>query len=200
MAVRARWYCTRIKPGYQRMAAHNEQRPGELIIERNLRQEGVDFYLPAYWHETIHHRKKIWLEKRYPLLVGYCFVNLPALNFEDVRGVDGIMCFLRGGRSYGPIEFSETIIANLMLADFEARQAFQVEQHQRREDERLGKVKKLRADLRRMLPKGRAVRVSMTDQAEKMIEALPERLRERVQDIVNQLNSLTGEETLARVA
>lgn len=196
-----RWYAARIKPGFQRMAAKAEGRPeGEIIIERNFRLKGIDFYHPAYWVETIHHRKKIWLEKRYPLLVGYCFVNLPGFDFELVRKVDGVMCILRGGRDFGPIEFPENVVAELRLADFHAHQEYLFEQHKRTEDERLEKVRKLRANLRRMLPKGRAVRVSMVDQAEKIIDSLPEKVREHVKSIVAELNSLTGDQAFSRVA
>lgn len=192
-----RWYAIRTKPGAQRMAAHLQDKPGELIIERNLRQEGIDFYLPAYWHETIHHRKKTWIEKRYPLLVGYCFVRLPDGRFETVREVDGVMCFLRGGRDYGPIEFPQDVISDLVMADFKAKQDYLFEQHKRREDERLDRVKKLRADLRRMLPKGRAVRVNMVDQASRIIEGLPDKVRDRVKAIVSELNGLTDDELMA---
>ena len=201
--MKNRWYAARVKPGYQRMAAHVEGRPeGELIIERNLRREGIEHYTPAYWNETVHHRKKVWLEKRYPLLVGYCFINLPEKgpSFEDVRGVDGIMCFLRGGRYYGPIEFPEGVVSELMMADFAARQNYLMEQHQRREEYRQQRVKALRSDLRRMLPKGRAIRVNMVDQANKIIEALPEKMRARVGSIIRELNGLTGEGELERVA
>lgn len=195
------WYAIRIKPGYQRMAATVEGRPpGETIIERNLRREGVDFYMPSYWVETIHRRKKIWLEKRYPLLVGYCFVHLPNLDFEAVRAVDGVMCFLRAGRDFGPVRFPESIVSDLMMADFQAKQAYLFEQHERKEDERLGRIQKLRSDLRRILPKGRAVRVNMVDQAQKIIESLPDKHRQRVEDIVRELNGLTGQERIFRVA
>jgi len=196
-----RWYAARIKPGFQRMASKVDGRPDcELAIERNMRLDGIDFYHPAYWSETIHHRKKIWLEKRYPLLVGYCFVNLPDLNFEDVREVEGVMCILRGGRDYGPIEFPETVVAELRMADFLAQQDYLFEKHKRHEDERLDRIKRLRTDLRKMLPKGRAIRVNMTSQASMIIDSLPEKLRERVRTIVSELNELTEDELIQRVA
>lgn len=191
------WYAVRTKPGFQRMAHPRDGSPaGESTIERNMRSDAVDCYMPAYWIETVHHRKKILLEKRYPLLVGYCFVNLPSMDFERVRSVDGVMCFLRGGREFGPVRFPESVISDLIMADFNARQDFLFEQHRRREDERMDKIKKLRNDLKRMLPKGRAVRVNMTEQAGKIIDSLPEKTRQRVQDIVAELNGLTGSELI----
>ncbi|RVI88907.1 hypothetical protein CN190_10090 [Sinorhizobium meliloti] len=78
----------------------------ESIIERNCRKDGFDIFMPSFYTELRHHRTKQILQKRFPFLVGYGFVSLPRLNFEELRRVDGVVCFLRGA-NYGPLEFPD---------------------------------------------------------------------------------------------
>lgn len=87
---RSRWYAIRVAPGYQRMAAVDERLPEcrrrESIIERNCRKDGFDIFMPSFYTELRHHRTKQILQKRFPFLVGYAFVNLPRLNFGSSAG------------------------------------------------------------------------------------------------------------------
>jgi len=85
----------RVKPGYQRMAKAiegcPEDRRGESIIERNLRNANIDVYMPAFWKELRKHRSRKLVERRMPLLVGYVFVRRdPRDGFDPVREVDGV--------------------------------------------------------------------------------------------------------------
>lgn len=191
---RSRWYAIRVAPGYQRMAAIDELLPEsrrmESIIERNCRKDGFDIFMPSFYTELRHHRTKQILQKRFPFLVGYAFVNLPRLNFEEVRRVDGVVCFLRGA-NYGPLEFPDGTIEALYFAEHERRQAFLYEQYCRKENERHEQIQNLRGQLRKILPKGRKARVSMVDQAERAIDSLSPQIKERVQKIVSELNALT---------
>jgi len=193
---RSRWYAIRTAPGYQRMAAVDERLPEsrrmESIIERNCRKDGFDIFMPSFYTELRHHRTKQILQKRFPFLVGYAFVNLPRLNFEELRRVDGVVCFLRGA-NYGPLEFPDGIIEALYFAEHERRQAFLYEQHCRKENERHEQIQHLRGQLRKILPKGRKARVSMVDQAERAIDSLSPQIKERVQKIISELNGLTGD-------
>lgn len=194
---RSHWYAIRIVPGFQRMAAVDERLPEarrlESVVERNCREDGFDIFMPSFCEELRHHRTNKIIEKRFPFMVGYAFVNLPRLNFEELRRVEGVMCLLRGGTGNGPLQFPDATIEALYFAEHERKQAFLYAQHCRRENERLGRVKHLRGQLRQILPKGRAVRASMVDQAEKAIDSLSPQLKERVEKILSELNSLTAD-------
>ncbi|RVO81700.1 hypothetical protein CN063_28250 [Sinorhizobium meliloti] len=193
---RSRWYAIRVAPSYQRMAAVDERLPEsrrmESIIERNCRKDGFDIFMPSLYTELRPHRTKQILQKWFPFLVGYAFVNLPRLNFEELRRVDGAVCFLRGA-NYGPLEFPDGTIEALYFAEHERRQAFLYEQHCRKENERHEQIQHLRGQLRKILPKGRKARVSMVDQAERAIDSLSPQIKERVQKITSELNSLTAD-------
>ncbi|RVH85084.1 hypothetical protein CN204_12560 [Sinorhizobium meliloti] len=197
---RSRWYAIRVAPGYQRMAAVDERLPEsrrmESIIERNCRKDGFDIFMPSFYTELRHHRKI--LQKWFPFLVGYAFVNLPRLNFEELRRVDGVVCFLRGA-NYGPLEFPDGTIEALYFADHERRQAFLYEQHCRKENERHEQIQHLRGQLRKILPNGRKARVSMVEQAERTIDSLSPQIKERVQKSISGLNSLTADEEVVNL-
>lgn len=195
--IRSRWYAIRTAPGYQRMAAVDERLPEsrrmESIIERNCRKDGFDIFMPSFYKELKHHRTNEIIEKRFPFLVGYAFVNLPRLNFEDLRRVDGVIGLLRGSIGYGPLEFPDGMIEDLYFAEHERRQAFLYEQHCRRENWRQERVQHLRGQLRKILPKGRKARVSMVDQAEMAIDSLSPQIKERVQKVISELKGLTSD-------
>ncbi|RVO71228.1 hypothetical protein CN087_02710 [Sinorhizobium meliloti] len=108
-----------------------------------------------------------------------CFVNLPRLKFEELRRVDGVVCFLRGA-NYGPLEFPDVTIEALYFAEHERRQAFLYEQHCRKENERPEQIQHLRGQLRKILPKGRKARVSMVNQTASAIDSLSPPIKERV--------------------
>jgi hypothetical protein len=158
-----------------------ESRRMESIIERNCRKDGFDIFMPSYYTELRHHRTKQILQKRFrSWSVGYAFVNLPRLNFEELRRVDGVVCFLRGA-NYGPLEFPDATIEALYFAEHERRQAFLYEQRCRKENERHEQSQHLRGQLCKTLPKGRKARVSMVKQAERAIDSLSPQIKERVQ-------------------
>jgi hypothetical protein len=167
---KSRWYAIRVAPGYQRMAAADERLPEsrqmESTIERNCRKDGFDIFMPSFYTELKHHRTNQIIQKRFPFLVGHAFVNLPRLNFEELRRVDRVMCFLRGA-NYGPLEFPD---ATIEFAEHERRQAFLYEQHCRKENERHEQIQHLRGQLRKVLPKpkGRKARVSMVDKRRRL--------------------------------
>ncbi|XWQ43737.1 hypothetical protein RV997_22735 (plasmid) [Sinorhizobium meliloti] len=194
---RSRWYATVLPRGFRRMAAVDEplpeSRPMESITERNCRKDGFDIFMPSFYTELRHHRTKQILQKRFPFLVGYAFVNLPRLNFEELRRIDGVVCFLRGANSTGHSSSPTVAIEALYFAEHERRQAFLYEQHCRKENERPEQIQHLRGQLRKILPKGRKARVSMVDQTEKAIDSLSPQIKERVQKIMSELNALTAD-------
>jgi transcription antitermination factor NusG len=211
----AKWYAIRTKPGYQRMATalepaadeteeekiERERRKGESIVERNLRNEGIDVFMPSFWFETKHHRNNRYVERRLPLLLGYAFVNIRDEQYEIARCADGVMCFLKFGREYGPVRFHDRVMEQLVFDDFERRQKFRFEQHSRKEEAKSHRIFELRASLRKVIPKGRGVRINMRAQAARAIETMVGPARERVEAILKELDSLTGDEIdLGKVA
>lgn len=201
---KSNWYVVRAKPGTQRMAKAIDGLPphriGESIIERNLRSDGIDVYMPAFWLATKHRRTNKIIKRRLPFLVGYVIVNLPSLDFERVRSVDGVMCFLQSSRESGPLRFSEADMRMLLLEEFDETQRFQFGMAQHAEAERLSRRDALHGQLRRFIPrKGRAVRFNVREQAQKAIQSLPDGLKQRVLGIIKELDTLESCERLAPV-
>ncbi|MGO7089470.1 transcription termination/antitermination protein NusG [Rhizobium leguminosarum] len=199
------WYAIRTAPGTQRMASHVADAPvhrvGESIIERNLRNEGISVYMPAYWYESIHHRTRKVIQRRLPLLVGYAFVNLENLNFEKVRDVEGVVCFLRS--EFGPIRFSGDDLAVIAAEELSRRQEFRRERITRIQSETAGQVMQLRGNLRKILPKGRGNRINLKDQALLTIKDMKPEMQSKVMGMLLQLEQLEayeGLETIDRVA
>ncbi|CAN7451257.1 hypothetical protein LJR235_002908 [Pararhizobium sp. LjRoot235] len=206
MAVKdtTRWYAVRTVPGSQRMAKALEGMPAhrkdESVIERQLRNQGIDVYMPSFKIEVKHHRTNEIIERRLPLLVGYAFVHLPNLEFEKVRGVEGVMCMLAPSRNSGPIRFPETTIAKLMLAEFDACERHLHDQRVRTETAKFMKAEGLRGQLKKILPKGRARTVSMREWADRFIDNLNDGARPKVLGIIKELDSLYADEAVAEIA
>ncbi|MCD1266052.1 hypothetical protein B5M44_24950 [Shinella sumterensis] len=211
--TKTNWYAVRAKPGTQRMArpiplaanatykqeAEWERRKGESILERQLRQEGIDVFMPSYWIRTKHHRTNKLIERRQPFLVGYAFVHLPRLEFERVRAVDAVMCMLAPTRTAGPVRFPENMIAQFMMDEFEADQAHKLQEWSDMERQRFNKQNHLRGQLKKVLPKGRNPKTSLREHADMAIDRLSEVVRARVLAITAQLDALEAAETLAEI-
>jgi len=199
-----RWFAVRTIPGSQRMASKIQGLPagrdGETVIERNLRNEGIDVYMPAFWMIVRHQRTRKVIEKRFPMLVGYAFVHLPHLEFERVRQVEGVMCFLRSGRDGGPMWFSEQgDLWPLMRAEWERKTEYLVEKAARLEAAKAARRNQLNRQLGILLPKGRKRRVSMRYHAEQAIHNLTPDLRDKVLGIIQQLDQLEDHRGLAEL-
>ena len=161
MAAREHWYCIRTTPGAQRNARAPEGSPGllESIIERNMRNEGFQVFMPTVHYEVRHARTKKWTERRYPLLVGYAFVNMWGKQFEDVRGVEGVMCFLRRSAATGPYEMPLVDINALMAIEEENRSLIQKRRAEREAKERRMLHQTTRKDREEMMPKDTIARI-----------------------------------------
>lgn len=207
------WYAVRAKPGTQRMArplpiaanstdeekAAAERRKGESILERQLRQEGIDVFMPSHWNWTRHHRTNKLIAKRFPFLIGYAFVHLPKLEFEKVRKVEAVMCMLAPTRNSGPVVFPETLISELMVIEFKAAESRRIQEWSDLERVRFNKANKLRGQLKKILPKGRHAKTPLREYADMSIEKLNEIVRSRVLSITAQLDALEAAETLDQI-
>jgi len=207
------WYAVRAKPGTQRMArplpiaanmtdqerAAAERRKGESILERQLRQEGIDVFMPAHWNWARHHRTNKLIAKRFPFLIGYAFVHLPRLEFEKVRAVDAVMCMLAPTRNSGPVLFPESLISELMMIEFKDAEARRMQEWSDLERVRFNKANSLRGQLKKILPKGRHSKTSLREYADLSIDKLNELVRARVLSITAQLDALEAAETLDQI-
>ncbi|WP_267550436.1 transcription termination/antitermination NusG family protein [Rhizobium rhizogenes] len=190
-----RWYAIRVVPGYQRMAkvieGAPEDRRGESLIERNLRNDGIDVYMPAFWKEIRKHRSQKLVERRMPLLVGYAFVRRdPADGFDRIRKVDGVGGIVALSRDAGPIAFSEKDIQALMLSGFDKQQAYRFAKASATEEARHKRRKHLNTQLGRLLPRGRGRTVSLRYYAENTLDKLDEKLQAHVLGIIELLDGL----------
>lgn len=204
--VSAKWYAVRAMPGTQRMAAatprpiEQQRRIGESIIERNIRNEGFDVYMPAFWRDIKHQRTNKIMAKRFPLLVGYVFVNIRESDFERVRRTDGVMCFLRPSPDLPPASFRDEVIGALMLADMEAKRGYDIEREEREKLAKQHRRNALNRQLGLILPKGRRKKVSVRYAAEQAMNELSPAIRERVLLILKELEGLEGDGPLANLA
>lgn len=155
MAARQHWYAIRTKPGAQRHAKAPDGTPGlmESIIERNLRQEGFNVFMPTVHYEVRHSKTKKWVERRYPLLVGYAFVDMASHHFEEVRRVEGVMCFLRRSALSGPYEMPAADIGVLMKVEEENRALIHKSRAERESRERRTLHQTTRRDREQIMPK-----------------------------------------------
>gem|GEM_PF-814748 len=206
-----RWYAVRVTPGMQKMAAaieppkdeteeqsaEREHRRGESIVERNLREAGIDVYMPAFWSEIRKHRSRKLVERRYPLLVGYAFIRRdPRLGFERLRKIDGVSCVIRISESAGPVEFQEEDIRPLMVEMFKKELQYRYDRMCALEHARHKRSQHLYADLGRLLPKGRSRTESLRSHADRCIASLGDGAKSRVLGIIAQLDGLQSDESL----
>lgn len=83
------WYAVRVAPAAQRTAkaivvpntpptdkqVQADRRKGKSIVEPQLRQKGMDPYMPAFWEEIRAHRGHKMRARRLPLFPGYSFIR-----------------------------------------------------------------------------------------------------------------------------
>lgn len=149
------WFTIRTMPGAQRSARAIDGAPDvlESVIERNLRNEGFKVFMPTVHFEARHHRTKKWVERRTPLLVGYAFVDLNGGHFEDVRQVEGVMCFLRRSTNSGPYEMPAAEIRKLLDVEEENRALIQKQRAEREARERRELHRTTRREREEIFPK-----------------------------------------------
>ncbi|KQS84139.1 transcription termination/antitermination NusG family protein [Rhizobium sp. Leaf386] len=193
------WYVVRVAPGAQKVAAkvHDapEYRVAETIVERNLREKGVDVYMPAFWQEKRLHRGGKLRSRRLPFLVGYAFIRRnPALGFEAIRKIEGVIDVVSFAER--PMVISEEDVRFLMITMFDRHQSFLFQKAQNIEEARFKRRQKLNADLGRHLPKGRGRTVSLRTYANECMGNLPKAARKRVLGIISAIDGLEDDAAL----
>ncbi|MDC7745012.1 transcription termination/antitermination NusG family protein [Rhizobium binxianense] len=146
------WFAVKAAPGFQRCPSiiHGDSRKStdkdggrqsDSIVERNLKNEGFEVFMPSYRLEVRHHRNKRWIEKRFPTFVGYLFVNIGPHDFRTVEEVTGVSRILRFTRSNGsgtmPFAFPQETIDRLRYIAWEQEQNFLVARARRQREEEI---------------------------------------------------------------
>lgn len=193
-----RWYAVRVAPGFQRMAAKRhdapEHRIGESIVERNLRDAGIDVYMPAFWNEARIRRSRRIRQRRYPLFVGYAFINHdPRKGFKSIEKIDGVSEVLTAYRDGPPTEFRESDLRAIMVEMFNDYLQYRYARFVRIEEERAKQTARLSSSLGRML-KGRTRTVSVREHAQACMDRLAPTVRKNVQGIVALLDRLQDDD------
>ena len=154
MAAREEWYAVKARPGTQRRAAPRiggaPYREGEFIIERNLRDAGFEVYMPSYRRDLRHHRTNEYQERRFAMLVGYSFVNLPSRDFFALSRVDGVTAIL--GVRGAPTVISGLHVDALRLAELEAMSTLERERYARKE--------RTRKQIEEEFPRGKRIQIA----------------------------------------
>lgn len=161
------WYAIQTSPGAFRQTTSQTVQPGprggrhvvcttnmETAIEAEMVRAGISFYIPFEPRQIVHHRTKKLLERRFPILPGYAFVedveDWPAL--EALQTVSAIL----GGMDGRPISIPDADIAKLRKVEELALVAYG-EEKQRIAEARKRLTRKRASG---MFPKGARVEVS----------------------------------------
>ncbi|NZD53536.1 transcription termination/antitermination NusG family protein [Rhizobium leguminosarum] len=147
------WFAVKAAPGFQRCPSiidgDSRNRTGnddggrklDSVVERNLKNEGFEVFMPSYRMEVRHHRNKRWIEKRFPTFVGYLFVNIGPDDFRTVEEVTGVSKILRFTRSNDegamPFAFPQETIDRLRYIAWEQEQNFLVARARRQREEEI---------------------------------------------------------------
>lgn len=153
------WYIAKLKPGAGRVAKDRiglpDERRDETVAERSIRDAGFECYFARMRKEIIHHRTRQIIVRRFPLLMGYIFVQLPTPNAEWLTGC-GVIAYGLGeeGKLFAVDEAKDLLHSAEMNLEFdETREA-------RLLHKREARTKKEAA--LRLFPKGAAVQVKQS--------------------------------------
>lgn len=161
------WYAIQTAPGAFRQTTSRTVQAGphggrhmvcttnaETAIEAELSRAGISFYIPFEPRQIIHHRTKKLMERRFPILPGYAFVedvgDWPAL--EALQSVTAIL----GGMDGRPISIPASDVDKLRKVEELAVLAY-FEERKRIAEARKKLTRKRAAG---MYPKGSRVEVS----------------------------------------
>lgn len=193
------WYIIRAVPGTQRQArawsACARKRQAESILERECRNIGINVYMPSFWTTVRHQRTNKTIDKRFPLLVGYAFVNLLPEERDKLRDLDSVAGFVRSSRFGDVAVIKDEDVGQIMLADHLRAEAHKVERQEGEVKSRKHRRNQLEKRLGQILPKGRRKKIPVRMMAEAEIDKLPGHLRKHVLGILEGLDAIERELT-----
>jgi transcription antitermination factor NusG len=139
MTKAAQWYALRLKPGAARPYRHDERMTN---IEWSLQREGMECYMPMELTMKIHHRTKKPIDKRFPLIPGYAFMQaIPdEQNWKKVSACDFVASVIGVGLT--PIPLPTAQVELIQMAETSLRELYEYQKAVRayEEEQRLRKV------------------------------------------------------------
>jgi transcription antitermination factor NusG len=134
-----KWYALRLKPGAARPYRHDERLTN---IEWSLKREGIDCYMPMELAMKIHHRTKKSIDKRFPLIPGYAFIQAiqDEQNWKKVAECDFVASIIGIGGT--PLPLPTAQIELIQMAEKSLRDIYEYQKAARAYEEarRLQKV------------------------------------------------------------
>lgn len=146
-----------------------------------LKELGYDVYLPRRRLDRFNRRKNVTVEWSEPLLPGYLFIVHPRPghavdDWDEVRGVDGVIAPLRGER--GPLLIPDAVIEAIMTAEFAST-------YDETTDARRARGETRRAGLEKRFPPGRLFQVTDGPFASFLAEVESLTQQDRVKALLN---------------
>lgn len=138
MAKAAKWYALRLKAGAARPYRHDERLTN---IEWSLKREGMSCYMPMELVMKIHHRTKKPIDKRFPLIPGYAFMQADEdQNWKKVAECDFVASVIGVGLT--PIPLPTAQVELIQMAETSLRELYEYQKAVRayEEERRLRKV------------------------------------------------------------
>jgi transcription antitermination factor NusG len=139
MAKAAQWFALRLKAGAARPYRHDERMTN---IEWSLQREGISCYMPMELAMKIHHRTKKPIDKRFPLIPGYAFMQaIPdEQNWKKVSACDFVASVIGVGLT--PIPLPTAQVELIQMAETSLRELYEYHKAVRayEEEQRLRKV------------------------------------------------------------
>lgn len=134
-----KWYALRLKPGAARPYRHDERLTN---IEWSLKREGIECYMPMELAMKIHHRTKKSIDKRFPLIPGYAFIQAiqDEQNWKKVAECDFVASIIGIGGT--PLPLPTAQIEIIQMAEKSLRDIYEYQKAARAYEEarRLQKV------------------------------------------------------------
>lgn len=139
MKAAKNWYALRLKPGASRPYRHDERLSN---IEWAMKREGMECYMPMELAMKIHHRTKKSIDKRFPLVPGYAFMQAVSddQNWKKVRECDFVASIIGVGGT--PLPLPSAQIELIQMAEKSLREVYEYQKAARAYEEarRLQKV------------------------------------------------------------
>lgn len=105
------WHVIMLSPGALRP---DRFRPNETIVSRSLKEGGFSYYMPFERRAIIHAKTKKRIERQFPLMPGYGFVE-NVTNFEALRKCNGVNDVIKSAGK--PIEIRPALVGEVRDAE-----------------------------------------------------------------------------------
>lgn len=156
MAAKKQWYALRLRPGAARPYRHDERLTN---VEWAMRQEGMECYMPMEFALKIHHRTKKPIDKRFPLIPGYAFMQADEeQNWKKVTECDFVGSVIGVGLT--PIPLPTVQVELIQMAETSLRELYEYHKALRAYEEEQRQRKVTRRVAAEQYPAGGVVTIS----------------------------------------